>query len=235
MTAYAHSELNLTDPRGYTHFVLYTEPDRGAAMGGLNATASIERMTRYAQEWRDRLERCEPNPLHTTLVGNHEIPKLFHPCVYEDKDSPSAIAGDGCTCSQTWMDLEFGLPVVARHFRTVTGNIERWTYRTYTPLDFRPRDTFGSLIIDGGLLFWARTADGVLTLLPQESGRGYGVGYGGGGPHELAQYIQKLIDTDGQDTAANASRYDDRVDPQILAWVSSKDADRTHELTLEDL
>ena len=107
--------------------------------------------------------------------------------------------------------------------------------RTYTPLDFRPRDTFGSLIIDGGLLFWARTADGVLTLLPQESGRGYGVGYGGGGPHELAQYIQKLIDTDGQDTAANASRYDDRVDPQILAWVSSKDADRTHELTLEDL
>ncbi|MEU7665246.1 hypothetical protein AB0B60_43315 [Streptomyces lincolnensis] len=36
------------DPaRGWAHFVLYTEPDRGFASAGLNGTVSIERESPY--------------------------------------------------------------------------------------------------------------------------------------------------------------------------------------------
>jgi len=62
--------------------------------------------------------------------------------VWDDADSPAAASGSGCLCHQTFMDQEFGLPVVARHYRTVGGNIEKWTRRTYTPLDLRPDDEF---------------------------------------------------------------------------------------------
>jgi len=114
---------------GWAHFVLYTEPTRGAVASAFNATVAVERETPYSREWLGRLERCEPNTLHTTLVSSDKIPNLFHPCVYEDKDSPGAIAGSGCVCLQPWYDPEFGLPVVADHYRTVGGAIERWKYK----------------------------------------------------------------------------------------------------------
>ncbi len=41
-------------------------------------------------------------------------------------------------------------------------------------------------------LFWIRTDDGLLLLLPEETGRGYGVGYGGG-PRELARCIGPAV------------------------------------------
>ncbi|MGW4784971.1 hypothetical protein [Streptomyces sp. NPDC004230] len=224
------------DPnKGWAHFVLYTEPSLGIASAALNATASIEHASPYIQEWLDRLQPIEPNALHTTLVPAHKIPNLFHPCVYDDKDSPSAVGRSGCVCYRTFMDPEFGLPVVAHHYRTVGGNIEKWTHYAYTPLDLRPNDTFARLIIDARHLFWIRTTDGVLSLLPEEEGRGYGTGYGGGGPTELARYITKLLETDAESTAAGALRYMERPDPKVLAWVSSEEATRRQELTLEDL
>ncbi|MEU9837289.1 hypothetical protein AB0D67_37630 [Streptosporangium sp. NPDC048047] len=231
-----HPDLNLTDPRkGYTHFVLYTEPSIGIAGAAWNATLSIERHSPYVQEWLSRLERCEPNPLHATLVDNQEIPKLFHRCVDEDKDSPSAIKGVGCTCRRTWYDMEFGLPVVGRHFRGSGGVNDRWTYTTYTPLDLRPSDVFSSVVIDHGL-FWVRTAAGVLSFLPQRERRGYGAGpdSGTGGSTAFAAYLQQLVDSDGRNTAASVHPSDD-LDPRIHAWVRSEAAGQRQELTLRDL
>ncbi|MFI9080989.1 hypothetical protein ACIGW8_31725 [Streptomyces sioyaensis] len=136
MTGYTHSELNLTDPtKGYTQFVLYTEPRLGVACASLNATVTIRRQTPYTQEWRDRLQRCVPSALHATLVDSMMIPKLFEPCVDEDRDSSSAVRRSSCACYRTWYDPEFGLPVVGEHYRTVGGDIDDWTYTTYTPLD----------------------------------------------------------------------------------------------------
>ncbi|MBU3870032.1 hypothetical protein KN815_40080 [Streptomyces sp. 4503] len=173
---YTHSELNLTDPtKGYAYFVLYTEPRISVAGAAWNATVNVERPTPYVQEWLDRLQRCEPNALHTTLVQSREITKLFHPCVDEDKASPSAL-GDGCTCFRTFVDPIFGMPVVGQHFRTARGNNDRWTYTTYAPLDLRPDDVVASVVIDRGGLFWARTNDGVLAVLSMLESYGYGPG-----------------------------------------------------------
>ncbi len=236
--SYQQPDLSLTySPRkGYAHFVLYIEPEDGIVDSGLNAMVSIERTSRYVREWQERLRRCEPNSLHTLLVDSRRIPELFHPCVDEDKASPSAVDGSGCVCHRTWTDPEFGLPVVGQHYRTVDGTIDTWTYWTHAPLDLRPEDTFATLVIDRGDLLWIRTANGLLSLLPEQLGRGYGVWRGGSGPAELAQYIQKLIDTDGRDTSADAGRYDRTgADERILSWVSTKDAARTQELTLDDL
>ncbi|WP_328760518.1 hypothetical protein [Streptomyces sp. NBC_00271] len=222
---------------GYTHFVLYTEPKYGTVGAAWNGTVSIERESPYVQEWLGRLQPCEPNTLHTTLVESDKIASLFHPGVDDDKDSPSAVGGSGCLCFKSFMDPEFGLPVVAHHYRTVGGNIDQWTYKAYAPLDLRPDDEFYRLIIDRTGCFWIRTRDGLLSLLPEENGRGYGTGYGGGGPTELAQYITRLLDSGGEDTAAagDGRRHDDQPDPNILAWVSSKDATRTQELTFKEL
>jgi len=74
----------------------------------------------------------------------------------------------------------------------------------------------------------------VLSFLPEGTARGYGVGYGGGGPAELARHIRKLVDSDGRDTASGTSSNDD-LHPGIFDWVSSEDATRTRELTLDDL
>lgn len=202
---YTHPELNLTDPtKGFAHFVLYTEPEISAAGAAFNATVSMERPTLYVQEWMERLRRCEPNALHTTLVESREIPRLFHPCVDEDKASPSAVGGEGCTCYRTWVDPVFGLPVVGQHFRTVGGNADRWTYTTYAPLALRPDDAVESVVIDRGALFWARTRDGVLAVLPMLESNGYGAGpkSGGGGSGAFADYLQQLLNTDGSDHAA---------------------------------
>ncbi|WP_327425712.1 hypothetical protein OG612_42430 (plasmid) [Streptomyces sp. NBC_01527] len=235
--SYEHRDLNLIyEPdKSWAHFVLYTEPNLGVTSAALNGTVSIESETPHVREWVDRLQPCEPNPLHTTLVPNRKILDLFQPCVHDDKDSPSAVGGSGCVCYQTFSDPEFGLPVVADHYRTRSGNTETWKYHTYAPLDLRTDDTFASLILEPGR-FWIRTAAGLLSLLPEEDGRGYGVGYGGGGPHELARYIDQLIDSDGRTTSAAGLRpRDSRPDPQVLAWVSSKEATGHHELSLDDL
>ena len=231
--SFKQPDLTLTfSPRkGYAHFVVYIEPSDGTVDSSLNASVSLERESRYIREWRDRLQRCEPNALHTLLVDSRKIPELFHPCVDDDKDSPAAANETDCFCYQTWTDPELGLPVVAQHARA--GRDDTWMYYTFAPLDLRPEDTFASLIFDHGELFWIRTTNGLLSLLPEQRARGYNVGYSGGGPNELAHYIQKLIDTDGQDTAAGTDGTS--ADERVRAWVSSKDAARTRELTLDDL
>lgn len=60
----------------------------------------------------------------------------------------------------------------------------------------------------------SRLLNGLLSLLPEEKGRAYGSGYGGGDPSELARYITRLLDSGGEDTAAGGNRrHDDRPDP----------------------
>ncbi|MFJ9420266.1 hypothetical protein ACIRPT_39865 [Streptomyces sp. NPDC101227] len=154
-----------------------------------------------------------------------------------DTDSSPAALRSNCACYRTSYDPQFGLPVVGEHYRTVGGDTDNWTYTTYTPLDLRPDDVFASLIIDGeNGLFWARTADGALSLLPQEEGCGYGFGRTGGGPTALADYLTKLIASNGKDTTAGGPPYSIRtVDQQILTWVESKPKARHLELTLEEL
>ncbi|MFH8993071.1 hypothetical protein [Streptomyces sp. NPDC017940] len=106
MTFEAH-DLNLSDPTtGYLHFVLYTELQRGTVASSLNAELDIEAqqtVTPHFQEWRIRLERCEPNAMHCTLVTPTDIPVLFHPCVEEDKNSPAAFRGDGLSLSPDFL------------------------------------------------------------------------------------------------------------------------------------
>jgi hypothetical protein len=228
-------ELNLTDPtKDYLHFVLYTEPRLSIVGSSLNAEVSIEPQTTLAREWLDRLVPCEPNALHCALVESHRIPELFHPCVKEDRDSPSAVGGSGCVCRQTFYEPEFGLPVVGEHFKHVgDGGVDHWTYQTFAPLALRPDDTFSRFITQGGL-FWVRTEKGLLSILPQREGRGYGIGYGGGGPYSLASYLSQVARTDGQDTAAGAPYGE--ASATILAWTQSSAAKRgTNELTLHDL
>jgi hypothetical protein len=232
---YQARELNLTDPtNGYLHFVVYTEPRLSIASNSLNADVSIERQTPLVQEWLGRLVRCEPNALHCTLVEQQKIPTLFHPCVEEDKDSPSAVAGSGCVCRRTFYDPEFGLPVVGKHFKhRGEGGTDQWTYQTYAPLDLRPEDTFSRFIVSGGL-FWVRTEKGLLSILPQQNALGYNVGYSGGGPHALAAYLTQGAAANGENTAAGTPY--EEAHPAILAWTQSSAADRgTNELTLRDL
>ncbi|SCF67286.1 hypothetical protein [Streptomyces sp. Ncost-T10-10d] len=231
-------DLNLTDPeKGYLHFVLYTEARRGYASSSLNAVLEIEAsqtVTPHFQEWRSRLEPCEPNAMHCTLVVPTEIPSLFPPCVAEDKDSPSAIAGSGCTCRQTFYDPEFGLPVVAEHFKHAgTSGTDQWSYTTYAPLALRPDDIFSSLITGRGL-FWARTDKGLLSILPQKHAVGYNIGYNGGGPHALAAYLTQIARNDGGTTPAGTPY--EQAHPALVVWTQSGAAERgTNELTLRDL
>ncbi|WP_435059720.1 hypothetical protein [Streptomyces sp. bgisy060] len=235
---YGPVDLNLTDPtKGYLNFVLYTEPRIGIASSSLNAELDIEAqqtVTPQFQEWLGRLVRCEPNAMHCTLVMPADIPRLFHPCVTEDPNSPSAISGSGCVCRRTFYDPEFGLPVVGQHFKhRGEGGTDQWSYKTYAPLALRPDDVF-SRFHTGRSLFWARTEKGVLSILPQREARGYSVGYSGGGPSALAAYLTQLADTDGQNTVAGASY--EEAHPAILAWTQSSAADRgTNELSLADL
>ncbi|MFF4531624.1 hypothetical protein ACFY1P_20425 [Streptomyces sp. NPDC001407] len=232
---YEPHDLNLTDPtKGSLDFILYTEARLGIASASLNAEVSIETRTPHAEEWLSRLVRCEPNAMHCTLVEQEKIPALFHPCVKEDNNSPSAVSGSGCVCRRTLFDPEFGLPVVGKHFKHVgEGGTDQWTYQTYAPLDLRPEDTFSRFIVGRGL-FWARTEKGLLSILPQRNALGYNIGYSGGGPHALAAYLTQVADTDGQNTAAGT--LNEHAHPAILDWTQSSTADRgVNELTLHDL
>ncbi|MEW1912544.1 hypothetical protein AB0442_29605 [Kitasatospora sp. NPDC085895] len=124
--------------------------------------------------------------------------------------------------------------MVAHHYRTVTGNIENWKRTTYAPYALREGESFASLIVDRGDLFWIRTQAGLLSLLPERSGSGYGIGYGGGGPTQLASYIQQLLDTDGHNTTAQPGW--GNVDKPILDWAGDRaNKSLTQELTLHDL
>lgn len=231
-------DLNLTDPeKGYLHFVLYTEARLGIASSSLNAELDIEAsqtVTPHFQEWLSRLERCEPNAMHCTLVAPAKIPSLFHPCVTEDQNSPAAISGSGCTCRRAFYDPQFGLPVVGEHFKHVgTGGTDQWSYKTYAPLELRPDDIFSSFITGRGL-FWARTDKGDLSILPQKHALGYNIGYSGGGPHALAAYLTQIARNNGGTTPAGTP-YED-AHPAIVAWTQSSAADRgTNELSLSDL
>ncbi|MFJ4865988.1 hypothetical protein [Streptomyces sp. NPDC088748] len=237
---YEPVDLNLTDPtNGFMHFVLYTEARLGIASASLNAELDIEAqqtVTPHFQEWLGRLVRCEPNALHCALVESAHIPTLFHPCVTEDPSSPAALRGSGCVCRRTFYDPEYGLPVVGKHFKRSTGDgTDEWSYKTFAPLALRPGDTF-SRFHTGRSLFWARTEKGDLSILPQREGHGYGIGYGGGGPHALAAYLTQLAETDGQNTAVGTSYSREDAHPAILNWTQSGATDRnTNELSLSDL
>ena len=234
---YEHSrDLQLVwDPSvGYWHFVLYIEPGIGPG-SGLNAGKIIESSnSRYAAEWINRLRPCEPDALHVALVGKTDAPNLWHACVYDDRDSPAAIARDGCVCWQTFHDPVTWLPVAAHHYRTVSGNHENWRHYTYAPLALPGKERFDQLIIDGEAhTIWVRTDQGNLHFLPEARGAGYSVGYGGGGPIELARMIEKIAGSDGYEVVAGTPR--GMPNEKVVAWVSSKEADRTQELGLDQL
>ncbi|MEU7883481.1 hypothetical protein [Microbispora bryophytorum] len=226
--------LTYSPSRGYWHFVLYIEPHVGPG-SAINAGEIIEdSASPYAAEWIRRLTPCDPDALHVALVGKEDAPRLWYPCVYDNPDSPSAVGGDGCVCWQTFHDPVTWLPVAAHHYRTVSGNIETWRRYTYAPIALPDGERLSELIIDRQAhKFWVRGDSGNLYILPQKEGAGYGVGYGGGGPHELARMIEKIVESDGHDVAAGTPS--DMPNQKVFSWVSSKAADRTQELTLEQL
>jgi len=232
------------DPnRGACHFVLYSEPPSvgpGIALNGgkiltIDKTVDGRAATDgspYTKEWVQRLEPCDPDALHVALVGSKDAASLWHPCVYDDPQSPVTIADDGCVCWQTFYDPVTWMPVAANHYRTVSGNHENWRYYTCAPLGLPDGERLASLII-GGSEVWMRTEDGTLHFLPQAAGAGYSSGYGGGGPTELARMIEKIVRSDGYDFTPGTAR--GMPDRKILSWVSSKAAKHTQELSLEQL
>lgn len=236
MTYQHDRELHLTYDlsRGYWHFVLYIEPPVGAG-SHLNASKILEGSeSRYASEWLSRMMPCDADALHVALVGSEDARNLWHPCVYDDPMSPAAIAGDGCLCWATSRDPLTWLPVAAHHYRTVTGNIENWRYHTFTPLSLPQDERLQALIIDSEAhAFWARTERGHLHLLPERQGHGYGSGYSGGGPTELAEMILKIAESDGHDVSPVTSDYS--IPSTLRSWLTSEEADHTQELTLHHL
>lgn len=231
MTDNSH-HLNFTDPtKGFFHFALYSEPSNGIACAALNADVAIERNSIYVAQWRERLRKCTPNALHATLVTTESVPQLFGPCAEEGHAANAMF-----DCHDSYVDPLFGLPVVVRHTRNARSGRETWACSTYAPLDLRPDDQFERLIIDReSNTFWARTTDGVLSLLPEAQGRGYNVGYGGGGPIELARYITQLLDTGGKETAAGGTPFTEKPNAQILKWATSDLPARDREWTLRKL
>jgi hypothetical protein len=243
MTYQPRQDLHLVydSSQGYYHFVLYCEPPvgPGSALNGgksftIEETTDGEAVTAspYAREWVGRLASCDPDALHVALVGSRDAADLWHPCVYTDRESPVAVGGDGCTCWQTLHDPVTWMPVVAHHYRTVSGNHEQWRYYTYSPLGFRKGQRLASLIIEPDEI-WMRTEEGTLHFLPEATGAGYGSGYHGGGPTELARMIEKIVTLDGYDVTPGTGR--EMPDEKVLDWVSSKAAEHTQELSLDQL
>ncbi|GAB1639638.1 hypothetical protein [Krasilnikovia sp. MM14-A1259] len=236
MTYQHNNDLYLTysPARGYWNFVLYVEPS-GPPVSAINAGRLFWLSTsRYATEWRDRLIACTPNALHVMLAGQSNAPELWHPCVYDDPQSPAAI-GDGCDCWKTFYDPVTGLPVAANHELPLGRAQERWQYHTYAPLSLPENERLTVLVIDRETgLFWVRTDHETLQILPERQSNGYEVGYRGGGPTELARMIEKIVRSDGQDVSAGTPR-PGMPDKKVLNWVSSAAADRTQEFTLDQL
>lgn len=237
--AYQHDrDLHLTyeHDRGYWHFVLYVEPPADAGTA-INAGKSFDAATsRYAKEWLGRLDSCDPDALHVAIVGSKDARSLWDSCVYDDPSSPSAIAGDGCVCWRPLRDPVTWLPVAAHHFRTVAGNIENWTHHTFAPLQLPVNERLSTLILDHDAgMEWLRTEDGSLHILPERSGRGYSSGYSGGGPAALSEMIEQIAESDGYDVSATEPPHSKAMNEKIFAWVSSKSAGHTQELTLAQL
>ncbi|SEP46522.1 hypothetical protein SAMN04489732_110276 [Amycolatopsis saalfeldensis] len=235
MTYQPERELNLTyDPqRGWFDFVLYSETPKlwGAA---LNATQQLRDSSRYTQEWIGRLQDTEPTPLHMALVSNDDAPRLWSSCVFDDPESQSAVAGDGCLCLTTFYDPLTWMPVVKQHYRTVTGNIETWTYWTFSPLSLPEGQVLERLIIDQDAgVMWLRNDRGELYFLPEKTGAGYSVGYGGGGPGKFAAMIEKIVASDGHDVTPDTSQV--TANRHLTDWTSSPVSDRTRELSLAQL
>jgi hypothetical protein len=225
--------------RGYWNFILYLK--NGVVTAGFNGSQMIEkpvspheRMSSYATEWLNSLVRCEPDALHVAITGPKNAARLWHPCYFDDPESPAALE-DGCLCWQSLRDPATQMPVAAEHFRTVTGNIEHWHYYTFAPLELPDDERLASVIVDReARVFWIRTTSGALYLFPEERGRGYEIGYGGGGPGELARFITKIVRSDGYDLSAgttNEEHYNELVDD----WACSSASNYTQELTLEQL
>jgi hypothetical protein len=234
---YQHNrDLHLTydDNRGYWHFVLYIEPPV-AAGAEINAGCRFDASSsRYATTWLQRLTDCEPDALHVALIGGREARALWDPCVYDDPESPSAVAGDGCVCWKSSRDPITWLPVVAHHHRTVSGNIETWTHHTFAPLELPETLQISSLIIDHEAdTQWVRLEDGTLQLLPEVGGRGYSAGYSGSGPSDLGAMIEQIVERDGYGITASGLK--DLPDEKVFNWVSSSAAAHTQELSLEQL
>jgi len=220
---------------GPWHFVLSVE-SHGPSAAAFNASLIIEGSTSpHVAEWLDRLVRCDPDALHVARVGSSDAPKLWHPCVRDDPESPSAIGGDGCVCRQTFRDPVTLLPVVAHHFRTVGGEIEEWRYLTYAPLALPEGERLSALVVDReATLFWVRTARGTLHLLPEDArSGGYGVGHRGAGTTDLAHLVQRIVTSGGRDVSAGKTR--DPLNEKVYSWVTSRAADRTREIPLSRL
>ncbi|MEU5563329.1 hypothetical protein [Micromonospora musae] len=236
MTYQYERDLHLThDPaRGYWNFVLHIEPPIGPG-SALNAAQRFDPAgSRYAAEWLERLVPCDADALHVTLVGPKDAPNLWHPCVRDDPDSPSAVSGDGCACWQTYRDPLTWLPVAAHHHRTVGGEHESWQHLTYAPLSLADGERLDALVIDREAdLVWVRSDRNNLHLLPETQGAGYSVGHGGGGPTELARMIEKIVRSEGADVTPGTSA--ELPNRRVYGWISSKAADRTQELTLDQL
>jgi hypothetical protein len=230
-------------PGGSQYFVLYSEPPGvgpGIAFNGgqiltVHKTVDGKPATGgspYVREWVQRLEPCDPDALHVALVGSKDAAALWQPCVYDDPQSPSAVGGDGCGCRQSFHDPVTWMPVAAEHYRTVSGNHENWRYYTCTALEFPEGERLTTLIIDSDRI-WMRNQDGILNFLPEAAGAGYGTGYSGGGPSELARMIEKIVRQDGYDVTPGTPP--GMPDRKVFAWVSSPAAKTRRELSLDQL
>lgn len=235
MTYQLGRDLNLTyDPqRGWFNFVLYSEGPQ-SWHSALNATQRLRKSSRYAQEWIDRLQATDPSPTHMALVKNDEAPLLWNPCVFDDPESPSAVAGDRCGCLTTLYDPLTWMPVVKEHERTVGGDSERWKYWTFSPLSLPEGQVLERLIIDqeAGVM-WLRNDRGELHFLPEKVAEGYEVGYGGSGPGKLAAMIEKIVDSDGHDVTPDTNQV--TAHPHLKDWTSSPESKQTRELSLAQL
>lgn len=229
----AHPSI-YTPGKGWLGLDAYYEPSGNiATFRGPNGITSVKGDdSDSAREWVARLEKIEPNGLHALLVSNRDIPKLFHPCVYDDPESESAIGGDGCVCRQTYIDPLTALPVVAEHYRTVSGNIEHWTYYSLTTAGLPEDEEVESIVIDPHE-FWMRLSSGDLHYLPRTSSAGYGVGYGGGGPHQLCHMIEQLIASKGTNSAPVFTHA--RPNRGLFAWVSDAKVNHIGTHTLDEL
>ncbi|GIF90654.1 hypothetical protein [Catellatospora chokoriensis] len=223
MTYRPDRDLHLTfaPKRGYWNFVLYLE--QGWPMSALHASQRLTgSRSVYASEWLARLVRTEPTPMHVMLAGPGDGGKLWDPCVYEDPNSRSAVGEDGCVCWRTSVDPVTMLPVVAEHTLMGGGEPEQWEHFTYTLLELPEGERLDTLIIDNpALQCWVRTTAGSLHFMPEAMGRGYGWGYGGTGPAELASLIEQIVESNGMVVAPAGLRRPAR--DRIASWARDEE------------